>query len=73
MPQFLPCPSCGVSVDRARGRGHRCDLDPIVDECMAALSGEIALLEAQVAAYLATPEGRRERWWAVREVYRPRP
>ncbi len=73
MPHFVPCPGCGLSVDRGSGLAHRCATDRLVDECMGLLQDESALLEPQLQRYLTTAEGRRDLWWAAREVRRARP
>jgi hypothetical protein len=68
MPRFAPCPTCGVSLDRGSPVAHVCDTERLLDECMAALRGELDLLEPQWRQWLASPEGRRDRWSAVRQV-----
>jgi len=70
MPRFVPCAGCGSSVDRGSDAAHRCATERLVDECMELLRGETGQLEPQLHRYLGTAEGRRERWWAVREVHR---
>jgi len=70
MPRFAPCPTCGVALDRGSRVAHVCDTERLLDECMAALRGELDLLEPQWQQWLGSSEGRRGRWWAVRQVRR---
>jgi hypothetical protein len=70
MPKFVPCSVCGITMDRGSGLAHRCDTARLLDECMAAMRGEVDLLEPQLHRWLSTAEGRRDAWWAAREVRR---
>lgn len=65
--RFMPCPDCGSSVERAQAAGHRCDPERRLDYAVFALRHELAAVEDDVAAYLATPRGRFELWYAARE------
>lgn len=68
--RFMPCPSCGGSVERSRSTSHRCDPDRAVSYQMFALRGEIAAFEDEFHRYLATAHGRFERWLAARHLRR---
>ena len=70
MPSFVPCPGCGLSLDRGSGLAHRCATERLVDECMELLQREVTMLEPQLHRYLGTAAGRRDLWWAAREVRR---
>jgi hypothetical protein len=61
-----------VSLDRGSRVAHVCDTERLLDECMAALRGELDLLEPQWRQWVSSAEGRRDVWWAVREVRRVR-
>jgi hypothetical protein len=54
------CRDCGAEVARASRHEHACDRERLVEH---QLSG----LEDEIDAYLASPRGRLELWWATRE------
>jgi hypothetical protein len=62
--RFMPCPECGSSVERAHAAGHRCDPERRLNYEVFAL---LAAVEAEIDAYLASPRGRFELWYAARE------
>ena len=68
--RFMPCPDCGVSVERSLPEEHECDPERRLDHALFHLRGEIAGLEASVAAYLDSARGRFEVWYAERERLR---
>jgi hypothetical protein len=68
--RFMPCPDCGSSVERARAARHRCDPERRLDYKVFALRHELAAVESEIDAYLATPRGRFELWYAARERQR---
>jgi hypothetical protein len=65
--RFMPCPDCGRSVERAHAGGHRCDPERLLDYAVFALRHELVAVDAEIAAYLASPRGRFELWYAARE------
>jgi hypothetical protein len=65
--RFMPCPDCGSSVERAHAAAHRCDPERRLDDEVFALRHELAAVESEIAAYLASPQGRFELWYAARE------
>ena len=65
--RFMPCPDCGSSVERAHAAGHRCDPERRLDYEVFALRYGQAAVEAEIAAYLASPQGEFELWYAERE------
>jgi len=67
-PRFMPCERCGASVER--GAEHECDEERIVEFRLVQLRPEIETFDAQVVAWLDTPHGRFERFYAERT--RPR-
>ena len=68
--RFMPCPSCGGSVERSQSAMHRCDPDRALSYQMFELRAEIAGFEDQFRYYLRTTHGRFERWLAVRHLRR---
>jgi hypothetical protein len=61
----MPCPECGESVAREDRDTHACDDQRWLDYQMFQLRDEIAGLEGGVAAYLDSPKGRFEAWYAA--------
>ena len=68
----MPCPVCGASVARAQRGEHLCDEERRVDYELFQLRGEKAVFDAQLGAYLDSPHGRFELYYAARERARPR-
>jgi hypothetical protein len=67
-PRFMPCAHCGASVER--GAEHECDERRVVEFRLAQLGPEIDSFGEQLSAWLETPRGRFERFYAERT--RPR-
>ena len=66
--RFMPCQTCGASVDRTGRSGHECLPERWADYQMFGLRDEVAQLEDGVRRYLATASGRFESWLAARHV-----
>lgn len=66
-PRFMPCPDCGSSIERAQASRHQCDPERRLDYQVFALRHEQDAVDVEIAAYLATPQGRFELWYAARE------
>jgi hypothetical protein len=66
--RFMPCQTCGASVDRTRAPEHACLLERRLDYEMFGLRGEVAQLEPGIRHYLTTAPGRFESWLAARQV-----
>ena len=62
--RFMPCPECGASLDRDKRGEHTCDRECWLDYQMFQLRDEVARFEAERHAYLTSPEGRFEQWYA---------
>jgi hypothetical protein len=65
-PRHLPCPECGESVAVETRERHVCEHERWATYQLFQLRDEIATLEDQVSAYLASPRGRFELWDAAR-------
>ena len=66
-PRHMPCSICGAAVERSRESEHVCDNDRRIDYEMFHLRDGIETFAAELAAYLETPRGRFERWYAARD------
>jgi hypothetical protein len=66
-PRYMPCSECGASVERAGKDGHVCDRGRLLDFQMFQLKDEVAAVDDEFGAYLDSPRGRFELWWAERE------
>jgi hypothetical protein len=60
---FHPCPECGASVERAKAAEHVCDEERRLE---FRLRCEIADFDAQLGAWLTSPEGGFAAWMAER-------
>jgi hypothetical protein len=69
-PQFMPCPECGASVPIAEMETHECSEQRRLDYQLFQLRAELAAFELQLAAYLASPRGRFETYYAERDRLR---
>jgi hypothetical protein len=63
-PRFMPCSACGASVAREERQAHICDPERLVDYRLFQLRDDIDALEAELCAYLDTPAGQFEVWYA---------
>ncbi|MGN6430007.1 MAG: hypothetical protein ACTHNB_04640 [Gaiellaceae bacterium] len=59
-PRVERCRDCGAAVARASQQEHACDREQLVEH-------QLKGLEDEIDAYLASPRGRFELWWATRE------
>lgn len=66
----MPCERCGASIDGRAADEHACEEGRRLDYLVFQLRGEILVLEAELAAWLDTPGGRFELFYAERT--RPR-
>ena len=69
--RYMPCPDCGGSVEQTERESHVCERERWLDYQMFHLGEEVGFFEAQLRAYLLSPRGRFELWYAARR--RPRP
>ena len=63
-PRHMPCPECGVPIERAKAAEHECDPERRLDYDVIQLRPELDAFEDELAEYLETPRGRFERWYA---------
>ena len=67
LSRFMPCPDCGASLDQRESGVHRCDHQRWLDYQLFQLRDEVEAFERELGAYLATPRGRFELWYAQRK------
>jgi hypothetical protein len=63
-PSFMPCEECGESVARADREQHTCSPERKLDYELFQLRSELAEFDAQLSAYLASPQGRFDVFYA---------
>jgi hypothetical protein len=66
--RFMPCETCGASVDQVDPSPHVCSPSRRAAYEVFGLRDEVAALDAGVLRYLATASGRFESWLAARQV-----
>lgn len=64
-PKFMPCPECGASIARDQSELHVCDGERRLDYAVLQLRGELEQFDLQFTAFLRTPQGRFEAWYAA--------
>lgn len=69
-PQFMPCPDCGASVPATEIDEHVCRRERWLDFQMSRLGAEVACFDVELAAYLASPRGRFDAYYAERQRVR---
>jgi hypothetical protein len=62
--RYVSCDDCGASVARDESSRHECDPERRLDYLIFQLRNEVARFEAEVSAYLDSPHGRFESWYA---------
>ena len=65
-PAHRRCSDCGATVNDAAFGEHVCDPEQWLDHQMVILQDDVAALTDEIHAYLASPEGRFDVWWAER-------
>jgi hypothetical protein len=63
-PHHMPCTECGASVAQSERDRHVCEPERRLDFRVLQHRDEINLFDNQLAAYLETPRGRFEAWYA---------
>jgi len=64
-PSFMPCEDCGASLARSEREQHSCAPEQRLDYELFQLRDELAELDSQLAAYLHSPRGRFEAFYAA--------
>lgn len=62
----MPCPDCGASLERLERAHHVCERERWLDYQLFQLREELAAYDTQLGAYLDSPQGRFELWYAAR-------
>jgi hypothetical protein len=65
-PRHMPCEHCGASVERGAEAAHECDDDRRLEFRVFALRGEIGSFDDSWAAWLQSPHGLFELYYAER-------
>jgi hypothetical protein len=65
--RFMPCPECGLSVERVEIDLHECEAERLLDFRLFQLREEITEFDAQLVAWLASTRGRFAAWLAERD------
>jgi hypothetical protein len=63
-PSFVPCAECGAALAHAERDRHECDEERKLDHQLVQLRDEIAEFDAALTAYLDSPSGRFDVWYA---------
>ena len=66
LSRFMPCTDCGHSLERTEQASHVCERERWLDYQLFQLHDELAAFETQLGAYLASPKGCFEIWYATR-------
>jgi hypothetical protein len=66
LSRYMPCFDCGASVERTESDLHECDRERWLDYKLFGLRHELARFEHQVSAWLRSPRGRFEAFYAAR-------
>jgi hypothetical protein len=66
-PPTVPCADCGAPVLQSELEEHVCEHGRWVDHQLFLLRDELAGVDGEIAAYLASPHGRFELAYAERE------
>lgn len=72
LPAYMPCPDCGASIQRGQEDEHVCEEERLLRYRMVQLRDEIARFDGDLAAYLNSPRGRFDIWYAARDRSRRR-
>jgi hypothetical protein len=65
-PRHMPCEQCGASVPRGAEGVHECDEERRLEFHVFALRDEIGSFDDEWSAWLQSPRGRFERYYAER-------
>jgi hypothetical protein len=65
--RYVSCSDCGASVEHHERVDHECELERWLDYRLFHLRDELARFEQELSAYLASPSGAFEVWYAERQ------
>jgi hypothetical protein len=66
--RYMPCGSCGASLDRSTAHAHECDPERLADYLMFGMREHVGQFESHLRRFLHTPTGRFESWLAAKHV-----
>ena len=69
-PHLTPCPGCGATLPLRELRTHVCDWARWLDHQVSLRRDELERFERELGAYLDSPQGRFDLWYAGRERHR---
>lgn len=64
--RFVPCDECGASVAKSELATHACDEGRRLEYQLFQHREELAAVEDEIRAYLDSPRGRFDAWYAER-------
>jgi hypothetical protein len=64
-PHYMPCVECGASVARTERELHTCNRERRLDFAVFQLRDELEQFDEVLIAYLESPRGRFEVWYAA--------
>ncbi len=64
---YMPCGECGASVARGERDGHACERERWLSYQVFQRREEIERFDDELGAFLESPRGRFELWYAERE------
>jgi hypothetical protein len=64
---YRQCPECGIAVAAVELDEHACEQERWLEFQLLQTGRQVAAFESAFAAYLASPGGRFEQWYAERE------
>jgi hypothetical protein len=70
-PQLATCPGCGGEVPARELKHHVCDWGRWLDHQVHLRRDELQRFEHELGAYLDSPSGQFDLWYAERERRRP--
>jgi hypothetical protein len=65
-PHHMPCAQCGASLERGTESAHECDSERRLEFRVFALRDEIESFDAEWTAWLQSPSGSFEQFYAER-------
>ena len=65
-PQHVPCEHCGASIARGHEATHECDDERMLEFRLVQLRAEVDAFDDEFAAWLRTPRGCFELFYAER-------